>query len=396
MKIIINSIVIGVAVVAGTVLQAADGELTAVPQLHIASVSQEKIDLFKQVLIKQQATRRKCQYAIGALAAIPVSYAAYDIGTKIYYWWNTNAQEEAEKKRTTQDQLVNVRDANDSLRKRVFELEKHLPLAKNYVGNWYNRWFHRVKDWTVDTVSFLPSFGTGLLGFAALDIARSIIMPNTINALDYLFEGRTIGWCIETQTKFRQAVRDLSQWCDALLTYPGGAHELTALAARMNIFVSETEKILAFMEYMTAKLSPHQDNEKESAQSAMATIREAVEMLVKKTNDVLVNESALNSIEKRQEILTTIKTSVYAIISEMASFEAVEFAAGYQNLRRINTFDTLHALLIPEVQKLRAQIREARVLAEETQNMRGELENLKEFLRPLLIKVGPDAQAQAE
>ena len=46
----------------------------------------------------------------------------------------------------------------------------------------------------------------------------------------------------------------------------------------------------------------------------------------------------------------------------MEKFEVVQAAAGYENLERIDTFDKLKALLMPELRKLKNEVKEFRVL----------------------------------
>ena len=179
---------------------------------------------------------------------------------------------------------------------------------------------------------------------------------------DYLFEGRTIAWCIEKKTKLRQAIRDVANWADELVANPSTeAIELGCLSTSMNIFVEEMQKVVGYMSFVTDQLSKEQMREQDRATVSMEIIDKMIGELITRSNSLISGQEKLQE-NTRSDFVLFIKTNLNTIINQMEKFEVVQEAVGYENLERIDTFDKLKALLMPELRKLKNEVKEFRVL----------------------------------
>lgn len=331
----------------------------------VAPFSDLRVDLFKHSLKKEEQTRFRYQLLVGTGVALACGYATYHAARNLYFWWKDKAEEDTEQKRSELSQLATVREKAKALAKRVKKLEKNIRIQdKQVLANttWPQYLAIKAKRVALGTTSLIPSVGYSLASAILFVQGQSIARYALPKVGDYLFEGRTIAWCIERRTKLKQAIRDLANWADELVENPcDESIELTCLLSSMNIFVLETEKVVGYMNYITDQLTNGNERERERALVCMNVIEKLTGNLVTKSNDLITGKEKLTE-NTRAECALFMKTTLSTLINQMEKFEVVQEAAGYENLDRTGTFDALKALLIPEVKKLRAEVKEFKVL----------------------------------
>ena len=311
----------------------------------VKPISTDNILAFKEFLLKKDDTRFRYQLLVGAVGAGVASYFLYKGGKGVYNWWNDKKDDE--------DGLSGRRynDLSDRLRR----LEREFKPAKDYSGMGWGRYFwEKSKGFAHGVGSMVPKIGGGVVSVIAISQASSIAARLLPNIGDYLFEGRTIAWCIETKTSLRRSIRDLAAWSDTIVDEENDAIALACLTLSMNIFVKEVEKVLGFACIIQDRLKPDMTREAKRAEVSVALIKKYVADLVRESNNRIVGKKPFD----KPQFASFIKRTMVGIIGQMEKFEIVEQATGYDNLERLQTFDNLRAELNPEVKKLRAEKKE--------------------------------------
>ena len=296
----------------------------------IEPFSLDKAAIFRDTLMREENLRFKYQLALSTGMAVACGYAAWKAGNGIYNWWKggTEASEE-DKKKYLPEQIDILRERLEGFKKRLEIVEalgrKPADLSKL---TWVEYFKLKGVNFFYGTARLVPSVGynlaSAILFVQGQNIARHILP----RIGDYLFEGRTIAWCIEKKTKLRQAIRDLANWADELVGNPGNEMiEINCLSTSMNIFVEEMEKIVGYMQHVTEQLLKDQFREQERATVSMEIIEKLIGDLVTRSNSFIAGKEKLNE-STRSDFALLIKTSFNTIINQMEKFETVAGSCG--------------------------------------------------------------------
>ena len=139
-------------------------------------------------------------------------------------------------------------------------------------------------------------------------------------------------------------------------------------------FKQEVEKVVGYMSYVKdrifvtlerAKLHASLatgngecadlENAYKRAALSITLIEKYMDELIQNANAYILGKKSLE--QDREEAAALVKSTLGTLIRQMEKFESVQLVAGYENLDRLTTFDDLQALLIPEVKKLRTQVK---------------------------------------
>ena len=189
----------------------------------IEPFSLDKAAIFRDTLMREENLRFKYQLALGAGMAIACGYAAWKASNGIYDWWKggTEASEE-DKEKNLPEQIDILRVRLEGVKKRLEVVEA---LGRKPVDLSNLTWLEYFKlkgvNFFYGTARLVPSVGYNLASVILFVQGQNIARYILPRVGDYLFEGRTIAWCIEKKTKLRQAIRDLANWADELVGNPG-------------------------------------------------------------------------------------------------------------------------------------------------------------------------------
>ena len=329
--------------------------------LPIEPFSKAQAEAFKYSIASEESGRFKYQVLAGAGMLLASGYALYKLSRGLYDWWKEEDVDEP-----VLDQLQKRRTESRKLEKRLKKLENAIevqPKRYNPLGwgfSWGTYLTEKAKSIGSGIGYFAPRIGRHAISLLAASYLYTKASGLANKAQIYLFEGRTISWCIEARTSLKRAVRDLAHWADDLVNMQR-PYELHCLSTSASLLVQELEKVVGYMFFVTDQLTVEQEREKTRACVCQTVIEKLANKIVAESNKLMTGEKNLEG-DQRLECATMIKTSLSGIINQMEKFEVVQQALGYDNLERLDTFDNLKAELIPEMKKLRAEVREFKVI----------------------------------
>ena len=154
---------------------------------------------------------------MGAAGAGLAGFALYRTCKGAYKWWN----EKDEKSEAVDVRLDVHMERLDALQKKIAKVDAADKADVDYARMGWGRYFlTKTTNFTVGIGSLIPSIASSVLTIMGIQQSLSIARRMFPDAGAYLLEGHTIGWCIETKTKFRESVRDLANWADDVVVNP--------------------------------------------------------------------------------------------------------------------------------------------------------------------------------
>lgn len=315
------------------------GPLPAVQDVHplvVSPVADEKIKAFEQKLTSQEKMRSFMQ-------VVTVGGAAVGTGVLLYKYFNpTPAQ-------LTQNQEL------DSLKQRVAQLEAQQQqnqqnqannqAASQGWGGWLKQKVISAKNAVADLA---PGLAKDLVRYQAYNTATSMLwaaLPFSASIGSYLFQSRTMNWCMTIKTKFYHSASVLLNWANQLeidirrAQSMGHAplvkeYYMRDLTASLVGFVGEMEKVLGYMHFIVTRLTEDQADKKQRAYVCIDLIRNEVDGLVVKANSL----RGSTHMHEMVQMDTDIRDALYKIICQMENFEDVHHAAGYDGAGEIDSY----------------------------------------------------------
>ena len=181
----------------------------------------------------------------------------------------------------------------------------------------------------------------------------------------------TIAWCIETQTKLENCIRDVASWAEGIQkkSVQSSRLELMSLVSTMNLLMKETEKVCGYIAYLSVQLQDDQEDERERAYVSVQLIKKYMNELAKECNAFMQGEISFT--EKSADFLVgALRSKLKTVLEQMEKVQPVEAALGYENKNRTETFERLKLTLDPEIQRLREGLDEVGELKDEVREMR--------------------------
>ncbi len=344
--------------------------------------SQPHADAFKHSLLSEESARMRYRYLLGAAVAGVSTYLLYQFCKG---WW----VKPDEKSKPWMDQLADQGGKVKDLETKVAALEKNVVVAKEPALTWNGYFWAKTKNlagWIGAAPAYI--FSSALLGIGinqTAGLARRVGM--------YLFEDRTIAWCIETKTAFKARVRDVVHWADELVAHPSNlAIERQMLFLCMSFFKQEIEKVVGYMGYVNDEINaaierikasgkenadlPVLENAHTLAGLAISATERCINELVDESNAYIQGQKELD--KDRQKFASRLRSLLRMIIHHMEQFEGVQYSVGYENFDRNTLFEDLLALLDPEVVTLRAQVKEVTKLQSKVRDFEQVLDHIKQ------------------
>ena len=198
----------------------------------------------------------------------------------------------------------------------------------------------------------MPSLARDLLYLELFSQANRMVGGFIPSVGNYLFEPRTMFWCINRRTQLCDSTLGLINWAANAVQGQSIDDDLLLqdLLVSMDCFVKDVEKILGYMRFMKGKLGADQVKEQRRASICMETITRTMNKMVTDTNEVLAGD------RKKQEFALEFRVHIVKIVDEMSKFELVHKAAGYEDVMARDFFYMkLRAQILPEVYAMELQ-----------------------------------------
>ncbi len=221
---------------------------------------------------------------------------------------------------------------------------------------WFNSKAGGVKDWVVGAAPDLAKiFVRNNIYSGASNMLFAMVPVSAYAVGSYLFQARTMNWCMVIRTNFYRSVSTLLNWNRQLeidVQRAGAAHQVPPvlphyvpdLTLSMQGFVGEMEKILGYMLFIKERLKPEHDLERKRADISMDLIKKAIDGLVRKANDLIGSAD----IDQLAQMNFDIRMALFQIICQMENFEIVHVAAGYKGVGEHDSFNTWKSYVFPQ------------------------------------------------
>ena len=240
-------------------------------------------------------------------------------------WFDTHANDAVTKGELATQVMPLVaqleKDRN-ALQARVASLETGRPAGST-------RWFTWFSDQATDFAKAAGNWLPGIVQGFIFHQVTGLVWKQLPAFGEYLEMTPTINWCLFKGTNFTEVLSQYINWYQSLIMNPHRGFNRNEFALCSHQLVTEVEKVVGYMGYVTSLIKPGMENAhilQERAKGSMDSIVEEMIEYVDISNEFLVDDNLTPDMIDGMMLFWQRK--IFAILCHLENFEVVTQATG--------------------------------------------------------------------